>query len=122
MVNFYQNDTVAAYTDILNASDEDMKYTDCPITQVAQSKRMVVDKGMPAITFPGGLKAGEPATLEDLTALFGEPTDTYEYLSDGYEKYTYEWNEDPSWTTSNYLKIEVVNGVIDQITLDRKDY
>lgn len=121
-VNFYQDDTLAAYTDILNASDEDMKYTDCPISRVAQTKYMVVDRSMPAITFPGGLKAGEPATLEDLTALFGEPSDTSDYSSDGYEKYTYEWYSDTSWTTSNFLRIEVVNGVIDQITLDHRDY
>ena len=121
IVNMYKNDKLALYTEILNDTGGDAKYTEGKITRVSQSKYQV-SNGADKIVFPGGLTAGEEITIDKIKELFGEPTDTNEYSSDGYESLTYTYNADTSWTTTNYFEIKVVNGVIDEITLDNRNY
>lgn len=121
IVNMYKNDKLALYTEILNDSSSDAKYTEGKITRVGQSKYQV-STGADVITFPGNLKVGDTITEEKIKELFGEPNDISEYSSDGYESKTYTYNEDSSWTTTNYYKIKVVNGIIDELTLDNRNY
>lgn len=121
MVNMYKNDKLALYTEILNDLGRDAKYTEGKITRVGQSKYQV-STGADVLTFPGNLKAGDSITEDKIKELFGEPNDISEYSSDGYESKTYTYNEDTSWTTTNYYEIQVVNGIIDQLTLDNRNY
>lgn len=120
IVNMYKNDKLALSIEVLNDTGSDAKYMDSKVTRVSQSKYQV-SNGANKITFPGGLVAGEEITENKIKQLFGEPTDVNNYSSDGYESVTYTYNEDTSWTTTNYFKIQVVNGVISEITLDNRN-
>ena len=122
IINMYKNDKLTLYTEVLNDTEQDMLYTDCKITRVSQTKNQVSVYGADAITFPGGLKAGQEITETEIINLFGTPDDTYNYESDGYISNTYTYLEDSYYTTMNYYKINVVNGVIDELTLDNRDY
>ncbi len=121
LVNMYKNDKLALYTEILNDTDSDVKYTDAKITKVGQSKYQV-STGADKLTFPGNLKAGDEITEDKIKELFGEPTDVYNYESDGYKSVTYTYNEDTTWTTTNFYEIKIVNGIIDELTLDNRNY
>lgn len=121
IVNMYKDDKLALYIEILNDTGKDAKYTDSKITRVSQTEYQV-SNGADKLTFPGGLQAGEEMTEAKLEELFGKPTDKRDYSSDGYKSVTYIYNEDSSWTTTNYLEITIVNGVIDELTLDNRDY
>lgn len=61
-------------------------------------------------------------TKEKLVLLFGEPSDIYNYTSDNYVSDTYSYVENTSYTTINYYKIKVLNGVIDELTIDHRNY
>lgn len=120
IVNMYKNDKLALSIEVLNDTGSDAKYMDSKVTRVSQSEYQV-SNGADKITFPGGLVAGQEITEDKIKQLFGEPTDVNNYSSDGYESITYTYNEDTSWTTTNYFKIQVVNGVISEITLDNRN-
>lgn len=120
IVNMYKNDKLALSIEVLNDTGSDAKYMDSKVTRVSQSEYQV-SNGADKITFPGGLVAGQEITEDKIKRLFGEPTDVNNYSSDGYESITYTYNEDTSWTTTNYFKIQVVNGVISEITLDNRN-
>ena len=120
IVNMYKNDKLALSIEVLNDTGSDAKYMDSKVTRVSQSEYQV-STGADKITFPGGLVAGQEITEDKIKQLFGEPTDVNNYSSDGYESITYTYNEDTSWTTTNYFKIQVVNGVISEITLDNRN-
>lgn len=121
IVNMYKNDKLSLYTEVLNDTDQDMLYTDCKITRVSQTKYQI-SVGADEIIFPGGLRAGQEITETEIIDLFGTPDDTDNYESDGYISNTYSYLEDTYYTTINYYKIKVVNGVIDELTLDNRDY
>lgn len=120
IANMYKNDKLALYIELTNNTKEDLKYTECQVTRVSQTKYQV-SQGADAITFPGGLKAGEKITEDKITELFGTPYDTNEYSSEGYESKTYKYVEDETWTTTNNYEIKVVNGVIDELSLDNRN-
>jgi len=115
-----ENDDTMCTIDIYNNTDEDLIYTDCKVTEIYQTEWAITEKDAVAIVFPGNLKAGdENITLEKLVALFGEPARTY--TNDEYEGYVYEeytFSEDESWTTRNCIKVYLVNGIIDNISMD----
>lgn len=121
IVNLYNNDRLALYTEILNDTGSDAKYSQLKVTRISQSNYQV-SNGAFVITFPGNLKVGEQISEDKIIELFGEPNDVYEYSNDGYESKTYTYNSNTLWTTTNYYKIKVVNGVIDEITLDNRNY
>ena len=118
-INMYYNDKLALYTETTNDTGVTALYTDCNITRISQTKYQASQTGKTFI-FPGGLKVGEALTEADLIALVGQPTDKDVYSSDNYEKITYTYNANTTWTTTNLYKIEVVNGIIDQLTLDNR--
>lgn len=119
LANLYKNEQLALYTEIANTTGAMAQYKDCNVTRVAQSKYMV-SKGIGTMVFPGGLKAGDKITENEIVKLFGEPTDKKTYSADNYNKITYIYNEDTTWTTQNYYEIEILNGEIDQLTLDNR--
>lgn len=121
IVNMYKNDKLSLYIEILNDTDQDTLYTDCKITRVSQTKYQI-SVGADEIIFPGGLKAGQEITETEIINLFGTPNDTYDYESDGYISNTYTYLEDSNYSTINYYEIKVVNGVIDELTLDNRNY
>lgn len=118
-LNMYKNDKLALYIEVLNSTGGSIKYTDSKVTRVSQTKYQV-SQGATAIIFPGGIKAGDTITEEKIITLFGTPDDTNEYNGDNYESKTYTYLSDTTWTTINNFKIDVVNGVIDQISLDHR--
>lgn len=119
LANLYKDEQLALYTEITNTTGKMAQYQDCNITRVSQTKYMT-SKNVGTIIFPGGLKAGDQVTENQIIGLFGNPTDKKTYNSDNYNKITYIYNENTDWTTQNYYQIEIVNGVIDQITLDNR--
>lgn len=121
LVNMYKNDKLALYTEILNDTNGDIKYTDGKITRIGQTKYQV-STGADQVIFPGGIKVGDKITEDEIVAKYGEPTDESDYSSNGYESDTYTYNADSNWKTTNYFEIKVVNGVIDEITLDNRNY
>lgn len=121
LVNLYKNNNLVLYTEIVNDTDANILYTQGNVTRVAQSKYHI-SMGATEITFPGNLKAGQEITKDQLVELFGEPNDVYNYSNDGYVSDKYSYHSDSLYTTTNYYEIVVVNGVIDQLTLDHRNY
>lgn len=121
LVNMYKNDKLALYTEILNDTSSDIKYTDGKVTRISQTKYQV-STGADQIIFPGNIKAGDKITKEEILSKYGEPTKIRNYSNDGYESDTYIYNADKNWTTTNYFEIKVVNSIIDEITLDNRNY
>lgn len=115
--NMYLNDKLALYIELSNETSGDATYADCTVTSVTQSEYQV-ENGAAKITFPGGLQVGQALTVDQAKALFGEPTDTYHYDSDGYVSDSLTWSEDTDYTSWNNFEIDIVNGVIDEIGLD----
>lgn len=121
LVNLYKDGNLVLYTEIFNDTDTNILYTQGKVTRVSQTKYHIT-MGATEITFPGNLKAGQEITKEQLIELFGEPSNEYNYTSDGYISDKYSYYSDSIFTTTNYYEIVVVNGVIDQITLDHRNY
>ena len=121
LVNMYKDNKLALSVEILNDTGSNIVYKDGKVTRVSQTKYHL-SVGAPEIIFPGGLKAGQQITKNELVLLFGEPSDTYNYTSDNYVSDTYSYVENASFTTTNYYKIKVVNGVIDELTIDHRNY
>ncbi len=102
--------------DILNQTGEDALYTELPITRITSDFYNNDDK----IVFPGGLTVGQSMTVEEVKALFGEPTDINDYVSEITNKKTYilKYCENEKWTTDNYYEITIKDGVISGLELD----
>lgn len=114
-VNLYKNDKLALYIELFNKSGAEVKYVDCNVTRISQTKYQV-SQGADRIVFPGGLKVGDSVTEAQLIELFGTPNDSKDYS--GSKQYTYL--SDTTWTTTNNFKINVIDGVIDEIQLDHR--
>lgn len=120
ILNLYQSDKLASHIEVLNESGADALYTDCKITRISQSEYNV-SQGANIIYFPGGLKAGDAINEAKLVELLGDFNDKDEYSSEGYNSVTYKYWENDDWTTTNYYEIRVVNGLIDELTLDHRN-
>ena len=121
LLNMYKDDKLSLYIEVLNDTDLDQLYTDCKITRISQTKYQS-SVGAEVITFPGNLKVGQEITKEEIINLLGTPSDIKNYTSDGYINDIYSYYEDTIYTTTNYYKISVVNGIIDELTLDHRSY
>ena len=121
LVNLYKNDKLALYIEVLNDTTVDQLYTNGKITRVSQTKYQK-SVGATELTFPGNLKVDQKITKDEIIKLFGQPQKIDNYSSDGYVKDTYLYTEDSTYTTRNFYEIIVVNGVIDQLTLDNRNY
>lgn len=121
LVNLYKNEKLALYIEVLNDTTKDQLYTDGKITRVSQTKYQK-SVGATVLTFPGNLKVDQKITKDEIVKLFGQPQKIDNYSNDGYIKDTYLYTEDSTYTTRNFYEIIVVNGVIDQLTLDHRNY
>lgn len=124
-VNLYTEDEdLALYIDILNDTDGDLTYAECKVVAISQTKYQAVECGASMITFAGGLQVGQEMTTDDIEAIFGEPQDTYEYVSDDSDYCSSEWtySEDPDYTYHNNIEITIVNGLIDEIGIEHLNF
>jgi len=121
LLNMYKNDKLALSIEILNDTNEDILYPDGKVTRISQSKYHVSNENA-VIVFPGGLKAGQEITKDEIINLLGNPSDISNYTSDGYVQDTYKYLGDTYYTTFNYYEITVANGVINDLTLDNRNY
>lgn len=121
IINMYKDDKLALYAEFLNDTGNDILYTEAKITRVSQTKYHASNDAE-IIIFPGGLKVGQEITKDEIVNLFGEPYDVNNYESDGYISDTYTYAEDTYYSTTNNYKIKVVNGVIDELSLDNRNY
>ena len=116
LVNLYKNDKLALHIELFNKSGADLKYVDSNVTRISQTKYQV-SQGADKIIFPGGIKVGDAITEAQLTTLFGAPNEAKDYSSG--KQYVYV--SDTTWTTTNNFKINVIDGVIDEIQLDHRN-
>ena len=119
--NLYKDEKLALYIEVLNDTTIDQLYTDSKITRVSQTKYQK-SLGATELIFPGNLKVGQEITKENIIELLGNPSNISNYTSDGYVKDTYSYYEDSNYRTTNYYEISVVNGIIDELTLDHRRY
>ena len=119
LCNMYKDNNLALYIQVSNDTDEMIKYNDGSVIDISQTKYQV-EKGAKVVTFPGGLVVGQEIEESKLIELFGEPDKTYEYQSDDSDYWSkeYRWCMDKTWTTTNNYEINVVKGVIDQISIN----
>lgn len=114
-VNLYtSSERLASYINIINRGDSSILYKEANVSRISQSKFQVETNNATKIVFPGNLSAGDKITEEEVIKKFGEPNNRREYSETVY----YEYYADDSWSSRNYYKIEVLNGVIDELTLD----
>ena len=118
-VNMYKNDKLALYTEIYNDTNDDIKYSDSKVSMISQTKYQV-STGADVITFPGSLKAGDQISVGELINKLGNPSDKSEYNDSNYSSTTLIYNENLSWKTTKFYKITIVNGVIDELSLDNR--
>lgn len=118
-LSMYDNNKLALYVDILNVTGNDLLYPDCEITRISQTKYQLSNTDV-VVVFPGNLKVGQKISETDIINLFGEPDDIFEYSDDNYNSKTYKYLENSSYTTINKYEITVVNGIIDELELDRR--
>ena len=118
-VNMYKNDKLALYTEIYNDTNDDLKYSDGKISRIWQTKYQV-STGADIITFPGSLKVGDQISVDEIISKLGNPSDRAEYNDSGYSSTTLTYNENLSWKTTKFYKITLVNGVIDELSLDNR--
>lgn len=114
-VNLYKNDKLALYIELFNISGAEAKYVESNVTRISQTNYQV-SQGADKIIFPGGLKVGDSITEAKLTELFGVANDSKDYS--GNKQYTYL--SDTTISTKNNFKINVKDGVIDEIQLDHR--
>lgn len=117
IINLYKDDKLALYTEIYNDTEADIKCVNGKVTRVSQTNYQI-KSGANALTFPGGLQAGMKMTKDKLISILGEPTSSIRRNNN--DKETYKYNANTNWTTTNYYEIVILNGVIDQITLDNR--
>ena len=119
LMNLYNGDKLALYTELTNNNEQATKYDECKVTRVGQTKYQA-DNGADKIIFPGNIKVGDQITKEKIVELFGEPSKIENYGSGNYVTDTYKYFADSTYTTINYYSIKVLNGSIDEITLDHR--
>lgn len=115
----YSNDKITLYIQVLNDTNTDKTLADCKVTRISQTKSQVERYGAKEVIFPGDLKVGMSISENELKSKFGEPAKVYNG-DNNYNKYT--WAEDQNWKTNNNIEVTVVNGVIDEISLDHRNY
>ena len=124
-VNLYINDLnnqqkLALYIDIKNNTEEDMKYSDSEVVRISQTKYQVQTNKADKITFPGNLEVGMEITKEQIVELFGEANEIKDYSTENYSNIILSYNDDEVYSTINFYQIKLINGVIDELTLDHK--
>lgn len=115
LANLFQDGKLALYTEVANNSNDYLKLSDCEVTRVSQTSYMV-QNGAATVTFPGNLYVGMAMDESTLTGILGAPNESKDYSGTKEIRYF----ADPSWTTANYYRITIKDGVIDEIALDNR--
>lgn len=118
--NLFKNGKLALYSQITNYSQTTIQEIDSKISRIGQTKYIVNTNGIEAVIFPGNLTVNTSITKDKIISLFGEPDDIKNYNDNNYNKDTYTYYIDKNIKTYNYYRIDVVNGIIDELTLDHK--
>ena len=77
----------SVYVDVINFGINEVRLEDCLIGGISVDGSYDVDLTAVSVKLPGDIELGK-ATLDDIKAAYGEPSDTYE--GDLYTKLTYE--------------------------------
>ena len=77
----------SVYADVINLGINEVGLEDCLIGGISVDGSYAVDLTAVSVKLPGDIELGK-ATLDDIKAAYGEPSDTYE--GDLYTKLTYE--------------------------------
>ena len=77
----------SVYADVINLGINEAGLEDCLIGGISVDGSYDIDLSTVSVKLPGGLELGK-ATIDDIKAAYGEPSDTYE--GDLYTKLTYE--------------------------------
>ena len=77
----------SVYADVINLGINEVGLEDCLIGGISVDGSYDVDLTAVSVKLPGDIELGK-ATLDDIKAAYGEPSDTYE--GDLYTKFTYE--------------------------------
>ena len=112
----YKNDKIALFIEVLNDTNDYLKYTDGKIIGIWQND-FNISNGANKIIFPGGIKVGDKITEEQIVSKYGKPIEKSRFL----ESITYKYSDDNDKILSNDFLIKVTNGVISEITL-KKEY
>lgn len=83
LVEYLKNDSKELTVQFVNSTDSSLKYSECEIGQVEAG----LDSGA-EIELPGGFVFDSSVTVDDIKAMYGEPSDTTE--GDDYEVLRYE--------------------------------
>lgn len=123
VVNLYADDKLSAYVDVYNDTGKEISFAESLVTRVSQTSYHVNTNKVKKFVFPGGLYAGLEMTEEELYDILGEADDVDVYESDNYSSYTYTYSEEQTdYATSNFYKIKIVNGEINELELDNLYY
>ena len=101
-------------------TEVDIKYPEASVTRVSQIRSQVAQYGAVPITFPGELQVGMNMTEESIINLFGETNHKKTINNDGYITSTFKYVAKEDDLKSNFFEIELVNGVVTELTLDHR--
>lgn len=96
----------SVYADVINLGINEVGLEDCLIGGISVDGSYDVDLTAVSVKLPGDIELGK-ATLDDIKAAYGEPSDTYEgdlYTKVTYEKDTYQEVELSVFKDDNTLK------------------
>ena len=106
-LNLYEDDKMALSIKIKNNGDSDLKYNECSIIRITQTKYQT-DLGVKKITFPGNLQTGMSLSKSQLIDVLGTPSKNDSYSNGKYVSETYMYMEDQNSEKSNYYLIKIV--------------
>lgn len=108
--NVFYKGQLKIYADIINLGINAASVSDCAIGGITLDSYYVDDAPETTAELPGGIVYNK-ATLDDIKAVYGEPSDSYE--GDLYTKltYTYDYYQDID------LYVDKETGVLDQVQL-----
>lgn len=116
LFDLYLNDKVALSIELFNHTDVSLLATDCIVTKISQNDFHVFQDA-PVITFADNIKVGSSLTTQKVKKIFGDPD---MYYTEGIDTIFYTYYEDKNITNSNFFVIKVVNGVVEEVSLDNK--
>ncbi len=107
----FKNGDLKLYASIVNLSINTLPVSDCLIGGISLDQYQTKDAPDTTVEFPGGILYGT-ATLEDVKAAYGEPSNVYE--GDLYTNLTYEYD----YKQSVDFYIDAETGVLNHFEID----
>lgn len=91
---YFYKDNLRAYVDLINTGINTAPYSECVVGGLSIDSYDFEDAPETTIVFPKGVTYGT-ATLDDVKAAYGEPSDSYK--GDLYTKLSYEYDSYRDW-------------------------